>query len=83
MDRVALRLRRFLEKAHLRVESLARSGGGHYKAIVTNEHGTQRIIILPATPSDHRWERNKRAEIRKVFRQAPRWPLQDVDEGAA
>ena len=70
MDRVALKLRRFLEKAHLRVESIARSGGGHYKAIVTNSNGTQRIIILPASPSDHRWERNKLSEIRKLFSQA-------------
>lgn len=83
MDRIALKLRRFLEKAHLRVESLKRSGGGHYKAIVINEHGTQRIIILPATPSDHRWERNKLSEIRKVFRQASGRTLQDVDQGAA
>jgi len=83
MDRVALKLRRFLEKAHLQVESLTRSGGGHYKAIVINQHGIQRIIILPATPSDHRWERNKLSEIKRVFREAPRRALQDVDEGAA
>ena len=83
MDRVALKLRRFLEKAHLRVESIARSGGGHYKAIVTNEHEIKRIVILPATPSDHRWERNKLSELRKIFKQESRWPLQDVNEGAA
>jgi hypothetical protein len=83
MDRVAMKLRRFLEKAHLRVESIARSGGGHYKAIVTNEHEIKRTVILPATPSDHRWERNKLSELRKIFRETPRRQVQNDNHGAA
>lgn len=70
MDRPALKLRRFLERQGLQVESLVRSGGGHYKAIVINHHGHKRIVILPASPSDHRWEHNKRSEIRNLFREA-------------
>lgn len=61
-----MRLKRFLEKADLRVESIDRTGGGHYKAVCSYGNIT-RFIILPASPSDHRWERNKLSEIKKTY----------------
>lgn len=72
MDHVALKLRRFLERADLRVMSMARSGGGHYKATVANPDGLQRMVVLPASPSDFRWERNLLAQIRRTFREVER-----------
>jgi hypothetical protein len=83
MDSVALKLRRFLRTQGLQILSIKRSGGGHYKATVNYpQNGQTIVIVLPSSPSDHRWQRNVATLIRRKGRQLTEETRKALEETA-
>jgi hypothetical protein len=61
-------IRKLCERLNLRVESLHRSGGGHYKVSISNGT-TRKMVVFPCSSSDRRWLLNKTAELNRIFNQ--------------
>lgn len=61
-------VKKLVEAAGLTLVSITHSGGTHLKAIVQNSGGGQFISFHALTPSDHRGEKNKLAELRRYAR---------------
>ncbi len=59
-------IRELVRKAGLEFVSLTISGGNHIKACVRRADGQAFQTIHPLTPSDHRGERNKLSELRRI-----------------
>ena len=56
-----------VKRLGLRLESISRTHGGHFKTILSDGQVT-RMIMFPSSASDHRWERNKCSEIKRIFK---------------
>jgi hypothetical protein len=58
------------------------SYGDHIKLTLADANGKQDLLVLPCTPSDHRWQKNARAHIRRTL-QVQRLPQQPSGDGGA
>lgn len=74
MDRRQLEIKRTVEGLGYKVESFFHTGGNHFIVLVSDGQ-TKIRINWPNSSGDRRWIYNKKAEIRRIFRQ--------VDEGGA
>lgn len=58
------------------------SYGDHIKLTMADANGKQDMLVLPSTPSDHRWQMNARAHIRRTL-QVQRLPQKSSGDGGA
>ncbi len=56
-----------LTSENLRLISLKRTGGGHYKAMIQAADGRTLLYVLGSTTSDNRAAKNRKRDIVRFF----------------
>lgn len=67
MDRRVIEAKALIEALGYTFVSYRHTRGGHARVVLSDGTIT-RFVIFPVSASDYRWKRNKKTEIRKLFR---------------
>lgn len=62
-------IKKLITEAGLELVDVKTSGSGHYRSVVKAPNGVSSVIMFSATPSCSRGQMNRRADLRRFYRQ--------------
>jgi len=67
MEKNLREFQKMLRDGQLKLLSMERTGGGHYRATIEAPDGRKLVYVMSSTASDHRAATNRKRDIKRFF----------------